>query len=90
MKKKISNLIYDKWGEFRSWVFVVFAVMGLAGICIIIIIPAYLLDKKSCTEVSKKLNLESDHSFFTGCMIEDSEGIWWPEDAIRANGEFAR
>ena len=72
---------------FLTWVFwehdfdgaFVVALLALAVelIVAVIVVPAYLGGRYSCSQVAEKLGVEHDYGFFTGCFVKDESGKWY-------------
>jgi hypothetical protein len=40
-------------------------------------VPAYLVERYSCSQVAEKLGVEHYYGFFTGCFVKDENGHWY-------------
>lgn len=60
----------DDLKEFLSGLFAVMLFITIFAMSILVI--GYFMDKKGCSETAKKLNYNSEFSFWSGCIVTDS------------------
>lgn len=51
---------------------------------LLIMVPAYFLDRQVCADKAEAMERESRYGLFTGCMVETDNG-YFPLDQVREN-----
>lgn len=80
MTKKMGIVLKDLWKESREESAIIFGALLLGAI---IFGGGFLVDKYSCYKKSNIMNVTSDHSVFSGCMIQLKSGQYVPIESIR-------
>ncbi len=78
---KTKDLFYE-YGMLRQWVYGVFIILTILGLMLAAFTPMYFIEKKSCSEVSESMEIETKFGLWTGCMYRIG-GNWVRDDNYR-------